>query len=190
MTAPNWSIRERAGALERAEQDGVDMLIIGGGITGAGILRDAASRGLRALIVERGDFASGTSGRSTKLIHGGLRYIAQGQLSMTRESCRERDLLIRLNPHLVRPIPFMWPVFEGSRMPLWQVRAGLSVYWGLANFRSSARFRTLSPERVAELSQDLRREGLRGAGFFHDGQVDDARLVLETLVSARRLGPR
>ena len=188
MTASRWSIRERASALERAEHDGVDMLIIGGGITGAGILRDAASRGLRALIVERGDFASGTSGRSTKLIHGGLRYIAQGQLSMTRESCRERDLLLRLNPHLVRPIPFLWPVFEGGRTPLWQVRAALSLYWGLANFRSSARFRTLRPERVAEFSQDLRSEGLRGAGFFHDGQVDDARLVLETLVSARRLG--
>ena len=188
MTASSWSIRERAEALERAEQDGVDMLIIGGGITGAGILRDAASRGLRALIVERRDFASGTSGRSTKLIHGGLRYIAQGQLSMIRESCRERDLLLRLNPHLVRPIPFLWPVFDDGRTPLWQVRAALSLYWGLANFRSSARFRTLRPERVAEFSQDLRREGLRGAGFFHDGQVDDARLVLETLVSARRLG--
>jgi glycerol-3-phosphate dehydrogenase len=188
MTAPQWSVRERAGVLESAERDGVDVLIVGGGITGAGILRDAASRGLNALLVERGDFASGTSGRSTKLIHGGLRYIAQGQLAITRESCRERDLLLRLNPHLVRPIPFLWPVFEGVGTPLWQVRAALSIYWGLAGFRSSASFRTLSPEQVVEFSQDLRREGLRGAGLFHDGQVDDARLVLETLVSARRFG--
>jgi len=188
MTAPQWSLRERASALERAEREGVDLLIIGGGITGAGILRDAASRGLSALVVERGDFASGTSGRSTKLIHGGLRYIAQGQLGMTRESCRERDLLLRLNPHLVRPIPFLWPIFENSKTPLWQMRAALFAYWGLASFRSSARSRMLSPEQVADFSQDVRREGLRGAGLFHDGQVDDARLVLETLVSARRLG--
>ena len=188
MTAPDWSVRERAGALGKAEREGVDLLIIGGGITGAGILRDAASRGLRALLVERGDFASGTSGRSTKLIHGGLRYIAQGQLGLTRESCRERDLLLRLNPHLVRPIPFLWPVFKNSKMPLWQVRAGLFAYWGLAGFRSSARFRMLRPDQVRDYSQDLRRDGLRGAGFFHDGQVDDARLVLETLVSARRFG--
>ena len=160
MTASDWSVRERADALQKAERDGVDLLIIGGGITGAGILRDAASRGLSALVVERGDFASGTSGRSTKLIHGGLRYIAQGQLAMTRESCRERDLLLRLNPHLVRPIPFVWPVFEGAKMPMWQVRAALSIYWGLAGFRSSARFRTLSPEQVIELSQDLRRDGV------------------------------
>jgi glycerol-3-phosphate dehydrogenase len=188
MTAPQWSVHERARALEKAEREGVDLLIVGGGITGAGILRDAASRGLTALVVERGDFASGTSGRSTKLIHGGLRYIAQGQIGMTRESCRERDLLIRLNPHLVRPIPFLWPVFEDSKMPMWQVRAGLFTYWGLAGFRSSARSRMLGPEQVAHFSRDLRREGLRGAGFFHDGQVDDARLVLETLVSARRFG--
>lgn len=188
MTAPRWSVLERSSALESAERDGVDLLIVGGGITGAGVLRDAASRGLRALVVERGDFASGTSGRSTKLIHGGLRYIAQGHLGLTRESCRERDILLSLNPHLVRPIPFLWPAYEDSKVPLWQVRAALFTYWGLAGFRSSARFRMLRPEQVADFSQDLRREGLRGAGFFHDGQVDDARLVLETLVSARRLG--
>jgi len=188
MTASDWSVHERSSALQKAERDGVDLLIIGGGITGAGILRDAASRGLCALVVDRGDFASGTSGRSTKLIHGGLRYIAQGQLAMTRESCRERDLLLRLNPHLVRPIPFVWPIFEGGGTPMWQVRAALSIYWGLAGFRSSARFHMLGPEQAVALSEDLRREGLRGAGLFHDGQVDDARLVLETLVSARRFG--
>ena len=188
MTAPRWSVSERSSALERAAREGVDLLIVGGGITGAGILRDAASRGLRALIVERGDFASGTSGRTTKLIHGGLRYIAEGQLSVTRESCRERDLMLRLNPHLVRPIPFVWPAYEDSKVPLWKVRAALFTYWGLAGFRSSARFKILGPEQVAGFSRDLRRDGLRGAGFFHDGQVNDARLVLETLISARRLG--
>lgn len=188
MTAFPWSMRERIRALDRASRDGVDLLIIGGGITGAGILRDAASRGLDALLVERRDFASGTSSRSTKLVHGGLRYIAEGQLAVTHAACRERDLLLRLNPHLVRPISFLFPAFEGGKMPLWQVNAALFVYWGLAGFRRSARYRMLRPEQVPEYSRDLRRDGLKGAGLYQDGQVDDARLVLETLGSARRLG--
>jgi glycerol-3-phosphate dehydrogenase len=188
MSAPRWSLREREAALGRAERDGLDLLVVGGGITGAGVLRDAASRGMRALLVERADFAAGTSSRSSKMVHGGLRYIAEGQLALTREACRERDLLMRQHPHLVRPIPFLFPSYRGGRYPLWQVRAALTIYAALANFRRSARFRILRPDAVAEISRDLRREGLVGAGLYVDGQVDDARLVLETLRSARVLG--
>ena len=184
----SWSLVEREAGLAHAEREGLDLLVIGGGIAGAGVLRDAASRGLRALLVERDDFASGTSGRSSKLIHGGLRYIGEGHLSVTREACRERDLLVRQNPHLVRPLPFLFPAFEGGRYPLWQVRSALWIYEALANFRRSARFRMLRPEEVAAYSRDLRREGLRGAGLYHDAQVDDVRLVLETIRSARALG--
>jgi glycerol-3-phosphate dehydrogenase len=184
----SWSLAERETGLAHAEREGLDLLVIGGGIAGAGVLRDAASRGLRALLVERDDFASGTSGRSSKLIHGGLRYIAEGHLSVTREACRERDLLVQQNPHLVRPLPFLFPAFEGGRYPLWQVRAALWTYEALANFRRSARFRMLRPEQVAAYSRDLRREGLRGAGLYQDAQVDDVRLVLETIRSARALG--
>jgi glycerol-3-phosphate dehydrogenase len=86
-----WTLSERRAALSRAERDGVDVLVIGGGIVGAGVLRDAASRGLRALLIERNDFASGTSSRSSKMVHGGLRYLAHGHLAITREACRERD---------------------------------------------------------------------------------------------------
>jgi glycerol-3-phosphate dehydrogenase len=164
--------------------------VVGGGITGAAVARDAASRGLSVLVVERHDFASGTSSRSSKLIHGGLRYIGEGQIRVTRESCRERDLLVRQNPNLVRTLPFLFPSWEDSKLPLWQVRAALTVYAGLAGFRKSARFRMTGPEGVGEFCPDLKREGLRGAGIYHDAQVDDARLVLEVLKGARRLGAR
>lgn len=187
MSAP-WSTSHRPEALARAERDGVELLVIGGGITGAGVLRDAASRGMRALLVERDDFASGTSSRSSKMIHGGMRYIGEGQLALTRQACRERDLLVRHNPHLVQRIPFLFPAYEDSKLPLWQVRTALWVYSALANFRRSSRFRMLDPEEVAAFSPDLCQEGLRGAGLFWDAQVDDARLVLETLRSARELG--
>ncbi len=183
-----WSLAERSEALTRAERDGVDVLVVGGGITGAGVLRDAASRGLRALLVERTDFAAGTSSRSSKMIHGGMRYIGEGQLRVTREACRERDLLMARDPHLVRPLPFILPAFSGGKLPLWQVRAVLFVYSALANFRSSTRSRMLKPDQVSDYCRDLRRDGLLGAGLSHDAQVDDARLVLETIRSARRFG--
>ncbi|HVP27691.1 MAG TPA: glycerol-3-phosphate dehydrogenase/oxidase [Myxococcota bacterium] len=187
MTAA-WTLVERASALRRAERDGVDLLVIGGGITGAGVLRDAASRGLRALLVERDDFASGTSSRSSKMVHGGLRYIGEGHLGVTRESCRERDRLVAQSPNLVESVPFLFPAFDGGRHPLWQIHAALFVYRALASFRPSARFRMLRPDEVPRWSRDLRSEGLHGAGLYHDAQVDDARLVLETLRSARALG--
>ncbi|MCX5739255.1 MAG: glycerol-3-phosphate dehydrogenase/oxidase, partial [Proteobacteria bacterium] len=183
-----WTLAERRTALSRAERDGVDVLVVGGGIVGAGVLRDAATRGLRALLVERDDFASGTSSRSSKMVHGGLRYLAHGHLAITREACRERDLLLRMNPNLVKPLPFLFCAWENGNTPAWQVRAALSVYWGLANFRRSARFRMLSPEDVTKYSRDFRQDGLRAAGLYYDAQVDDARLVVEAIKSARRLG--
>jgi glycerol-3-phosphate dehydrogenase len=183
-----WSLSERSAALRAAARDGVDLLVVGGGITGAGVLRDAASRGLRALLVEKLDFAAGTSSRSSKLVHGGLRYIGEGHPGVTREACRERDLLLEQNPNLVRPLPFLFPAWRDSKVPLWQVRAALWVYAALANFRRSARFRMVGPDEVARFCPDLRREDLRGAGIYHDAQVDDARLVLEAVKSARALG--
>jgi glycerol-3-phosphate dehydrogenase len=185
---PRWSLAERALDLARAEREGVELLVVGGGIAGAGVLRDAASRGLRALLVERDDFASGTSSRSSKLIHGGLRYIGEGQLATTREACRERDRLLRLDPSLVRPLAFLFPAYEDSAIPRWQVRAALTVYAALAGFRRGSRFEMLSPAQATALVPALRSQGLRGAGLYRDAQVDDARLVLEVLRSARRLG--
>lgn len=174
--------------MEKAEREGIDVLIIGGGITGAGILRDAAARGLNAVLVDKGDFASGTSSASSKLVHGGLRYIAQKQFGIVRESCRERDLLLKHNPNLIRPLPMMLPAHEGSKAPLWQLRAGMWIYSALANFRSSTRFKVLNPQETLQKSPGLRPDGLKGAVLYSDGQADDARLVLETLKSARGMG--
>jgi glycerol-3-phosphate dehydrogenase len=181
-----WSLEQRRSALDACARDGVELLVVGGGITGAGILRDAALRGLKVSLIERGDFASGTSSHTSKMIHGGLRYIAEGALGVTRESCVERDLLARLNPLLVRPLPFLFCSFDDGVAP-WKMLAGLSIYATLAGFQGGG-FRLLSKAQIALLSRDVRQTGLRAAGLYHDQQVDDARIVLETIKDARRVG--
>lgn len=183
-----WTLEDRSRALASAASHGVDLVVIGGGITGAGVLRDAASRGLRALLVERWDFASGTSSRSSKMLHGGLRYIGEGQLGTTYESCRERDRLMALNPNLVRPTPFLFPSYRGGSIAPWQLRVALFLYRTLALFRATSRYRIVPPAEVFDFCGDLRRSGLRAAGIYYDAQVDDARLVIESLKSARCLG--
>ena len=182
-----WTAAERAAALAEAGRSGVDLLVVGGGITGAGVLREAAARGLHALLVERDDFSVGTSSRSSKLIHGGLRYLAEGAFGTTRESCRERDRLLRLAPQLVDSVPFLFPAFEESGTPLWKIRAALGVYSTLAGPGKGA-YRMIGADETRALCPELRAAGLRGAGVYRDGQTDDARLVLENLMSARRLG--
>lgn len=184
--APPWGGSECRRALADAEARGVELLVIGGGITGAGILRDAALRGLRALLVERDDFAAGTSSRSSKLVHGGLRYLAEGHLGLIREACRERDLLLRLDPHLVWPVPFLLPFLRGAGLPAWKARTALVAYAAASGFRVRPRF--LTPERARALCPELPADDLRGAGLYTDGQTDDARLVLEVLKSARAAG--
>jgi glycerol-3-phosphate dehydrogenase len=164
----------------------VDLVVIGGGITGAGVLRDAALRGLKTVLIERHDFASGTSSCTSKMIHGGLRYIAEGQLGVTRESCVERDLLAKLNPQLVQPLPFLFCAFDDG-IPVWKMVAGLAIYRALAGFGGGT-FSLLKPAAVTTLSRDLRTQGLRAAGLYYDQQVDDARIVLETIKDARRAG--
>src|SRR2546427_807372 len=114
----------------------VDLLVIGGGITGAGIARDAALRGLRTALVDKGDFAGATSSRSSRLIHGGLRYLEQYDFHLVREASRERRLLLDLAPHLVRPLAFLFPVYRGARVPAWRLRAGMWLYDLLAAFRN------------------------------------------------------
>src|SRR6476661_2484969 len=105
-----------------------DVLVIGGGITGAGIARDAAMRGLKVAIVDKGDWGSGTSSRSSRLIHGGIRYLERGQIGLVRESVRERDALLMLALHLGKPLECTWPVYRGGRPPKWKLRAGLTAY--------------------------------------------------------------
>src|ERR1700712_592707 len=118
-----------------------DLLVIGGGITGCGIAREAALRGLSVALVEKSDFASGTSSRSSRLIHGGVRYLEHGHLHLVFESSAERRRLLRLAPHLVRPLQFTWPVYEGARIPRWKLGAGLTLYDALSLFRNVGRHR-------------------------------------------------
>src|SRR5437773_4682048 len=165
-----------------------DALVIGGGITGAGIARDAALRGLRVALVDKGDFASGTSSRSSRLIHGGVRYLEHGHLHLVFEASAERRRLLQLAPHLVHPLAFTWPVYRGQRLPLWKLGAGLTLYDLLALFRNVERHRRLSCAEVIEAEPRLRTAGLRGGLRYFDAATDDARLTLANVLDASACG--
>ncbi len=166
----------------------LDILVVGGGIVGAGVARDAALRGLRTGLVEQHDFAEGTSSRSTRLLHGGLRYLAQGHVGLVREASVEKKILRHIAPHLAQPLAFIFPAFAGNGNPLWQLRIGVKIYdllCGGGNFEPS---RGLSLAETKGLLPALRTEGLRGAVRYFDALTNDARLVIDTLRSARRAG--
>jgi glycerol-3-phosphate dehydrogenase len=166
----------------------LDAVIIGGGITGAGIARDAAQRGLRVALVEKADFGSGTSSKSSKLVHGGLRYLEHGELRLVFEGTNERSLQMRRAPHLVRPIPFLVPIYKGKKPALAYVDIGLWIYDALAMFRSPKLHKTYRGKKTHSLEPALRTEGLAGALEYFDCMTDDARLVLENVLDARTLG--
>jgi glycerol-3-phosphate dehydrogenase len=172
---------------EKVPED-VDVIVIGGGITGAGIVRDAARRGLRVALFEQNDIAYGTSSRSSKLIHGGLRYLAEYEFSLVFESVSERRVVLDLAPHLVNPLAFLFPVYQGSQKSLRTIDAGMWLYDGLALFRSPKRHRTLKPSEVAEEEPMLKQEGLQGAPLYYDCSTDDSRLTLETIIDATQNG--
>ncbi|HWC14475.1 MAG TPA: glycerol-3-phosphate dehydrogenase/oxidase [Actinomycetota bacterium] len=164
----------------------LDLLVVGGGITGAGICLDAISRGLSVGLVERGDFACGTSSKSSKLIHGGLRYLEQREFALMREACTERDLLRRLAPHLVEPIPMVLSVPDRKRRV--QFGVGLWAYDALASFRNMKIHRHLSSTETEALVPALPRGKIRGGFLFYDAITDDVRLVMENLVQATAFG--
>lgn len=166
----------------------VDVLVIGGGITGAAIARDAALRGFRTALVEKGDFGSGTSSVSSRLIHGGLRYLEQYDLPLVLEASRERRVLLQVAPHLVHPLPFLFPVYRGGRVPAWKLRCGLWLYDLLAAFRNVRAHRWLGRKATLRLEPGLRERDLKAAGLYYDAQTDDARLVLATMRSAAQAG--
>lgn len=172
-----------------------DLAIIGGGILGAGIARDAALRGLSTALVEKNDFASGTSSASTKLIHGGLRYLKQFALGLVAESCRERSILLDTAAHLVKPLPLLMPVYEGDQHSLFTLRLGTTIYdWiNLSRHRLMPRHVTVSPAEAMHLEPVLPAAGedggaLTGAVVVYDCQMDDARLCIETILDAERNG--
>ena len=182
------SLGRREDALARLAQRGAvfDLLVVGGGITGAGIALDAASRGLSVALVERNDFASGTSSKSSKLVHGGLRYLEQREFGLTREASVERDLLRRLAPHLVEPAPFVLPV--SSRWSRALFGAGLWTYDALASFKNLKVHRHMSAEETERMVPALPHGKVRGGYLFYDCKTDDVRMVLAVLGQARRYG--
>ncbi|MFT4979469.1 MAG: glycerol-3-phosphate dehydrogenase [Myxococcota bacterium] len=161
-----------------------DLLIIGGGITGAGAARDAARRGLKVALVDMQDLAYGTSSRSSKLVHGGLRYLSKAEFSLVFESVSERRILMDIAPHLVTPLSFLYPVYKNSKHGVFTINLGMWVYDGLSLFRTPKIHRNVSRQEVAELEPLLDCEGLRGAPLYYDCATNDARLTLETALDA------
>jgi len=166
-----------------------DLVVIGGGITGAGIARDAALRGMKVSLFEKSDYASGTSSKSSKLIHGGLRYLEHGEIRLVFESVSERNVQTRVAPHLVRPLPFLIPIYDGVRPGFEVMNLGLWIYDSLAMFRVPRLHRAFRGTKAAlALEPQLQPEGLRGVLEYYDCATDDARLVLENAIDAISLG--
>jgi glycerol-3-phosphate dehydrogenase len=168
-----------------------DVVVLGGGMAGAGVARDLALRGLSVALVDKGDFASATTARSSKLIHGGLRYLELLDFGLVRESLRERERLGRLAPHLVRPLPFLVPIYRDSSRGLIKVRIGLALYDWLTPGQTRERYRVLKAVDALSLEPGIRPEDLRGAGYYFDDLLlYPERLCLENVLSACRHGAR
>ncbi len=168
-----------------------DVVVVGGGMAGAGAARDLALRGLSVALVEKGDFASATTARSSKLIHGGLRYLELFDFGLVRESLRERERLGRLAPHLVKPLPFLVPIYRDSSRGLVKVRIGLTLYDWLTPGRTRERYRVLKAVDALSLEPSIRPDDLRGAGYYFDDLLlYPERLCLENVLSACRHGAR
>src|SRR5215204_4810335 len=166
-----------------------DVAIIGAGINGAGIARDAAMRGLSVLLLDKGDIGSGTSSASTRLIHGGLRYLEHFEFGLVRESLRERETLLRIAPHLVRALPITIPIYKQSKRGRVTVRAGMIAYDLLSYGKSLPRHRMLSLVETLQQSPGLNPNGLLGSAIYFDAQVEFAeRLVLENVLAAQENG--
>lgn len=174
----------RSQALKSLRDGSIDVLVIGGGIVGAGVVRDAAMRGLSVAMVERNDFASGTSSRSSRLLHGGLRYLAQGRIRLVREAGREKMILRHIAAHLTRPMPFVFPTYRGTEWKLWKLRIGVKIYDRLSAGRNFSASRSLRPEETEKLLPGLGVDGLTGGVRYFDAVTHDARLVIDTLRSA------
>ncbi len=165
-----------------------DVLVIGGGINGAAIAHLAALNGLKTALLEKGDFASGTSSKSTKLIHGGLRYLENLEFGLVREALKERSIQLRAAPHLVKPLAFIIPVYQNDKRPLGLMRMGVSLYDALSGRYLIEPHRSLTPAEVCRYVSGIKTEGLTGGIMYYDAQMDDARLCLENVLSAASEG--
>lgn len=174
----------RSDMIRRLASEPFDLLVIGGGITGAGVAREAALRGLKVGLVEANDFAYATSSRSTKLIHGGLRYLKNMEFRLVRESVVERQRLLAMAPHLVKATPFLFPVYEGDPDPLWMLNIGLTFYDIFAGSTNPIPHQMLKPGALREREPYLRADQLKGGAIYADSRTDDGRLTLEVIQSA------
>jgi glycerol-3-phosphate dehydrogenase len=166
-----------------------DLIVIGAGINGAGIARDATLRGLSVLLVDKGDVGAGTTSRSTRLVHGGLRYLEHFEVPLVRESLRERETLLRIAPHLVHPLSFLLPIYEEHKRRPVVIRMGMMAYDALSLDKSMERHRMLSRDEALRREPGLRSDGLRGAAAYYDAQAAyPERLALENALDARRRG--
>lgn len=165
-----------------------DVIIIGGGINGAAIANLAAEQGLKVALLEKGDFAGGTSSKSTKLIHGGLRYLENFEFDLVRESLKERAVQLKSAPHLVKPLGFIVPVYKKDRRPLWMMKVGVFLYDFLSGAYCIKKHRSLNVAEVRQAIPGIKDDGLTGAVMYYDAQMDDARLCLENVLSARAKG--
>lgn len=174
--------------IARLRDEAFDLAVIGGGITGATAARDAARRGFRTALVEARDFGEGTSSRSSRLIHGGLRYLEQLEFDLVFEASQERRTLLRIAPHLVRPLEFLFPLYEEGRVGRRKLDAGMWLYDALSLFRNIERHQMLEIDELVEREPRLRTAGLLGGARYYDAQVDDARLVLANVIAAAEAG--
>ncbi|MNR81981.1 Aerobic glycerol-3-phosphate dehydrogenase [compost metagenome] len=189
--AREWSALSRQTTLERLGKESWDLLVIGGGITGAGIALEAALRGFKVALVERNDFASGTSSKSSKLLHGGLRYLEHMEFKLVREALTQRNKLFKHAPHLAKEIPFLFPIYRENGDSLGVMDVGLWLYdsfSSLSDFHRSRLHRRIKPQDARVQVPELREEGLKGALAYVDGLTEDARMVVETMKTAVRWG--
>ena len=182
------SATKRAEAFTRLTDEALDLLVIGGGIVGSGVARDAAMRGLRVGLVDQHDFAAGTSSRSSRLLHGGLRYLEQGRIGLVHEASVEKKTVHRIAPHLAEPLGFIFPSYHGTGRPMWQLRIGVKLYDILCGGRNFEPSRGFNQDETLRLLPALNPEKLGGAVRYFDALTNDARLVLDTLRTAERHG--
>ena len=183
-----FSFTGRAADFQRLGEEQFDLLIVGGGITGAGAARDAASRGMKVALIEAQDFAQGTSSRSSKLIHGGIRYLENLEFGLVFEALSERRLLFEIAPHLVHPLRFVLPLYEGSRVGMFKMGLGMWLYDALSMFEAPEMHERLDPIGTVDRIPLLQSHNLMGSFVYSDAYMDDDRLVIETLRSAHKMG--
>jgi glycerol-3-phosphate dehydrogenase len=188
MTTARFSSKQRRERLEEMCKQHYDVLVVGGGITGCGIALDAVTRGMKTALVEMQDFAAGTSSRSTKLVHGGLRYLKQLEVKMVAEVGRERAIVYENGPHVTTPEWMLLPIHKGGTFGKWSTSIGLWVYDHLAGVKRSERRKMLSAKETLQKEPLLKREGLRGGGYYVEYRTDDARLTMEVIKKAVELG--